>query len=289
MSPAPTTSRWGEAGLWAALLLASPVLLGLVYAAFASVGVVGPGSRGWSLEGWNRLSADSGVWRGILWSLWIAGASTFLATLGAILLAVTFQGSGRVDRSARLLALLPLPLPHLVAGVGGVLVLGQSGILSRIAAGLGWISTPAEMPALVADSWGVGLILMLVWKEITFLALVAFSVLATQGRTIEEAGRTLGAGPGATFRRLTLPLLWRGMLPAVVAVFTFVAGSWEAAALLAPSDPLALPLQIMERHTDPALARRGEAYALALVALLIAALAVAVHERVRLRWKALES
>jgi putative spermidine/putrescine transport system permease protein len=140
------------------------------------------------------------------------------------------------------------------------------------------IDGPAAMPALVFDPAGIGLILTLVWKEIPFLALVAFSVLAAQGDGLEETARTLGAGRWATFRRVTLPVLWRGMLPAVVAVFAFVAGSYELALLLAPSDPLALPLQTMERYTGSSLGRRADAFVLALVAIAIAAAAVALHE-----------
>jgi putative spermidine/putrescine transport system permease protein len=94
---------------------------------------------------------------------------------------VVFRGSGRLDGAARVLALLPLPIPHLVAAVCGVLILGQSGILARVGHGLGLVETPADMPALVADPWGVGLIVALTWKEIPFLALVAFSILASRG------------------------------------------------------------------------------------------------------------
>jgi ABC-type spermidine/putrescine transport system permease subunit II len=275
-------------GLLAALLLASPVLIGVIYAGLASVGLAGVGARGLTGLPWLRVFADPGTWAGVGWTLWVAAASTTLATAGAMALAVAFRGSGRLDGAARLLALLPLPIPHLVAGVGAVLILGQSGILARLAYQAGLVAVPAEMPALVSDPWGVGLILALTWKEIPFLSLVAFSILATRGTLLEEAARTLGAGPLATIRHVTLPVLWRGMLPAVVAVFTFVAGSWEVAVLLAPSDPLALPLQVMERHTDPALSRRGEAYVLVLVALALAGLAVAVHERLRSRWEVLE-
>jgi putative spermidine/putrescine transport system permease protein len=283
--PARSTS---STGLVFALLLALPVLVGLVYAALASAGLAGAGARGLTGAAWTRVLTDGGVHAGLLFTLWIAAASTALATAGAVLLAVVFRGSGRLDGAARVLALLPLPIPHLVAAVCGVLILGQSGILSRAGAQMGIVSMPADMPALVADPWGVGLIAALTWKEIPFLALVAFSILATRGTQLEEAARTLGAGPLATFRHVTWPVLWRGMLPAVVAVFTFVAGSWEAAVLLAPSDPLALPLQIMERHTDPALARRGDAFVLVLVALALAALAVLLHERLRARWQVLE-
>lgn len=271
-------------GLIAGTLLAAPVLLGLLYALAASLGLAGAGARGLSGASWVGVLGNGATWAGLGWSLWIGAASTAISTGIAVLLAVVFRGSSRLDGAARALALLPLPIPHLVAGVGAVLVLGQSGILARMAHAVGLAQVPADLPALVADPWGVGLIAALVWKEVPFLALVAFSVLASRGHALEETARTLGAGRWATFRLVTWPILWRGLLPAVVAVFTFVVGSWEVAVLLAPSDPLALPLQIMERHTDPALARRGEAWVLVLVALAIAAVAVVLHERLRARW-----
>lgn len=271
-------------GLAAALLVAAPVLVGVVYTLVAALGGAGAGATGWSLERPLRVLSEPSVLAGVGWSLWIAGASTLVATLIAVALGLLFRGSGRLDRGARLLALLPLPIPHVVAAVGGVLILGQSGLLSRLGYHAGWLSSPADMPALVADPWGIGLILALVWKEVPFLALVTFSVLARSAGELDETARTLGATEGAVVRRVTLPLLLRGILPAVVAVFTFVVGTWEATALLAPSDPLALPLLTMERYTDVALANRGDAWVLALLALGIASVAVIVHEGIRARW-----
>jgi len=276
--------------LFAAGLLALPLVVGVAYAALASVGWVGAGGaqlRGgavWTLEPWRRVLGDPGTWSGVGWSFWVAGASTALSGAGAVGVALLYRGSSRLDRWARALTLLPLPVPHLVAGVSGILILGQSGLLARWGHGLGLLETPGQMPALVQDPWGVGVILALTWKELPFLALVAFSVLATQGPRLEEAAHTLGAGPRDVLIRITGPTLIRGMLPALVAVFTFVLGSWEVAALLAPSDPMALPLQIMERHTDPSLPRRSEAHVLTLLALALALGAVVVHEAIRRRW-----
>jgi ABC-type uncharacterized transport system YnjBCD permease subunit len=62
-----------------------------------------------------------------------------------------------------------------------------------------------------------------------------------------------------------------------VAVFTFVAGSYETAALLGPTDPLPLPVLTWERYTDAALERRADGYALALLGLCVAAVAVGIH------------
>ncbi len=273
------------AGVSAAFLLASPVLLGLGYAALGAVGLVGPGSSGKtvSMGRFFQVLGDPAVWEGTLWTLWVAGASTALAVAGAAVVAVVFRGEGRTSRVGRSLAFLPLPVPHLAAGVGGLLILGQSGLLSRFAYQLGWIGGPADMPAWVLDPVGIGFIVALTWKELPFLALVAVSVLETRGTALEDAARGLGAGRWSALGRVTWPLLWRGMLPAAVAVFTFVAGSYEAAVLLAPSHPLALPLLTWERYTDSSLASRGDAYVLALLGLILAGVAVGIHEWLRAR------
>lgn len=274
-------------GLIASFLVALPVLAGLGYSLAASLGLAGPGATGF--QGTRLLSVlgEPAVWRGLLWSLWVAAASTLLATAGAILVSVPFRGEGRGDRAARLFALIPLPLPHLAAAVVAVQLLGQSGFLSRVGATVGLLHAPAEMPALIYDHGGVGLILTLGWKEFPFLALVAFSVLATRGAALEEVARSLGAAPGVVLRRVTWPLLWRGLLPAAVAVFVFVAGTYEATAVLAPSDPLALPLLTLERYTDADLARRGDAFVLVLLGMTVSLLAVVAHEWTRSRWERL--
>jgi len=273
-----------RAGLAAALLVAAPVLVGLGYSLLAALDLAGPGASGAASTGRIvRVLGERPVWEGVAWSLRVSAAATLLAGGGAVLLAVLFRGSRPADRLARALALLPLPVPHVVAGLMGVLILGQSGVLARLAYALGWIRAPAEMPALAYDPAGIGVITALACKELPFLALAASSVLATRGEALEEAARSLGASPWQAFRRVTWPVLWRGLLPPAAAVFAFAVGSYEAAVLLAPSDPLALPLLTAERHADASLARRGDAFVLALLAFALAALLVAAHERLRAR------
>lgn len=284
----PKTSRLRESrGLAGAALLAVPVIAGIVYAAAASLGIAGAGATGLDTERLVRVLGERVTWRGLGFTLWIAAVATVLATAAAVTAAIVFRGATRLDSAARALAALPLAVPHVVAGALGVFILGQSGMLARLLAAAGVIDSPAGMPALVYDPLGIGLALSMAWKEFAFLFVVAVALLTTRAADAEEASRTLGAGRWATFRRVTWPMLWRGLLPAVIAVFVFVAGSFEAAALLAPSDPLALPLLVSERASDPDLARRGDAYVVSLLLLGAGAIAVVVHEMARARWEPL--
>jgi ABC-type Fe3+ transport system permease subunit len=264
--------------LLAAALVAAPVLAGVAYSALGALGVAGVGAAGFTTARVARVLHDPRTWASLGWTLGTALAATVLAAALAVLVAVAFRADRRLDRLARALAVVPLPIPQVVAASSAVLILGQSGLLSRLGHAAGLVPTPQAMPALVYDRWGAALVLALAWKEFPFLALVAGSVLSARGAAAEEAARTLGAGPWAAFRRVTWPLLWRALLPSAVAVFVFVAGSYEAAALLGPSDPLPLQSLIRERYADLDLGGRGDAYVLTLVALGLAGLAVALHE-----------
>ena len=196
--------------------------------------------------------------------------------------ALLFAATSALDRRARSLATLPLPVPHLVAAATALFVLGQSGLLARVLLRRGrgrarprrcrrWCTT---VPA-----WRS--MLSLAWKELPFLAVVAIALRGGQRAELDRGGahaRGIGRCGGAA--RDVAAALARA-LPAVVATFVFAFGSYESAVLLAPVDPAPLPVLTMERFADPALARRGEAYGLALLALVVAAVAVAVHEWTR--------
>lgn len=268
-------------GLAAASLVAAPVLLGIGYSAAGALGLLGVNATAMSADRIFSVLGERVVWESISFTLWYAAAATSLATAGAVAVAATFRGHRRSGRLAQWLAVAPLPVPYVVAAAVGLLLLGQSGFAARLAYTFGWSSAPADMPVLVYDRPGTGLILTLAWKEFPFLALVAFSLLATRATLLEEVARTLGASAWQAFVRVTWPLLWRGLLPAVTAVFIFVMGSYEAAALLGPTNPVALPVLTLERYEALDLAQRADAYVLSLLGMLIALLAVVLHEWTR--------
>ena len=272
-SSAPRRER--HAALVVSTFLIAPVIIGALYSLGASLGLVGAGATGFGVQRLADVLGDGSTWRSVGWTLLTAGSGTALATGAAMLVATALRGT----RALRTLLAVPLALPHAAGALAILLLLGQSGILARVAFALGWIDTPSDFPALVYDRPGVGLVVAFAWKEFPFLTLSALAVLETRGDEHEEAARTLGATPAMTLRHVTLPLLWRGIAPAVIAVFAFLLGQYEMAVLLAPSDPLPLSILTYERSTDIDLARRGGAHVLALLALLLAVGLVVFHQR----------
>ena len=266
-----------RAGALALALLALPPLVGGAYSLAATVGLAGAGARGFDAGRLVRVLGAWDTWRSVAWTVSTAGIATVIATVAAVAVALRLRGS----RVARWFAIGPLAVPHIAAALAALLLLGQSGLLSRIAFAFGLVSVPSDFPVLVYDRPGIALILAFAWKEFPFIALTAFAVLDTRTDALAEVARTLGASEREVMRRVTWPLLRRGLMPAVVAAFAFLLGQYEMAALLAPSDPMALPVLTYERAFDPVLAHRGDAYALGVLALLIAGIVVVIHERYR--------
>jgi len=261
----------------AVALVAAPVVAGVLYSAAAAAGFAGAGAAGFDASRIVRVLRDGETWRSVGWTLYTASAATLLAVSAALATSVAVQGS----RVGRWLATLPLAVPYVAAGLAGVLLLGQSGLLSRLAFAGGVIESPSQFPALVYDRPGIALILAFAWKEFPFLVLTAFAVLDTRGGQLADTARTLGASGRETLRRITLPLLWRGIAPATIAGFAYLVGQYEVAILLAPSDPQPLSVLTYERAGDPDLSRRGEAHVLGLIAMLACAGLVVAHERSR--------
>jgi putative spermidine/putrescine transport system permease protein len=242
-----------------------------------SLGLLAGGAgAGPSLDAYRRLLADPEFGRSLLLTLHVAVTSTVLGIVLGIGAALLLRRLVRGRRLATALFQLNLPLPHVVGAVAILALLGQSGLLSRVAAQIGVIEGPASFPALVFDPYAIGIIVQYVWKEVPFIGIVALAILRSTGDDLEEAARTLGASPRQRLRHVILPLLLPGILSAVVIVFAFTFGTFEVPLLLGRSFPAVLPVLAHQRYTDVDLAARPEAMAISVViSVLVLAVVVA--------------
>ena len=122
---------------------------------------------------------------------------------------------------------LPLVLPPTAVGFLLLRLLANDGLLGR-------------------EALGFDLSILLTWKAAVLAAAVmSLPLVARTARVtfegidprLETMGRTLGYGPGTTFRRITLPLASRGLLAGVVLGFTRALGEFGATVTIAGNIP----------------------------------------------------
>lgn len=231
------------------------------------------------LAAYAAILTAPGFLASLAFSLWVAAVSTLIAAVlalaAALLLRQTFPGRAVIS----FLVQLNLTVPHIVGAIGILYLFSQSGSFARLAHAAGLITAPADFPILTQDPYGVGIILLYVWKELPFITLILLANMQTLGEEHEAVARSLGATRWQAFRHVLLPLLMPSLLAASALVFAFAFGAYEVPLILGAHAPKALPVLAWQASTDTDLATRPEAMAMAVVIALIGCALLAVYGR----------
>ena len=191
--------------------------------------------------------------------------------IGLAWLLAGWRGTGRVVVESILT--LPLVLPPTAVGIVLLTLLSKNTFLGR---------------ALSA----VGLEIMFTWRAAVLAsAVMSLPLLVRSARAafeevdprLLEVARTLGDGPLRVFRRVALPLAWRGIVGGVLLSFCRALGEFGATILIAgniPGRTQTLALAIFHRSQ---VGREADALRLVAMVCFVALAAVYVTERLARR------
>jgi putative spermidine/putrescine transport system permease protein len=235
------------------------------------------GERELTLRHYSDVLHDPDLLAAVHVSLRISAGSTGIALIIGTGMALLLRRRLRGDGILRVLFQLPLPIPHLIGAVGITFLVTQSGLVARLLNAVGLLGDRSQFPLLVGDRFGIGIILVYVWKEVPFITLLLLAALAGIGDQPEEAARTLGASAWQRFRHVLLPLLLPAMLSASLIVFAFTFGAFEVPYVMGRTYPQALPVWAYERFNDVDLNQRPEALAVSVVIALLAAIVIVAY------------
>ncbi len=230
-----------------------------------------------SLDAYREILTGGEFLSSLALTFYVAGASTGISTVLAVLAALALRRTG--GRVSSVVFQLPITIPHLVAAVGIALVISQTGLGARLAAALGLIGEPRDFPALLYDKYAVGIIITYVWKEVPFIALVVLASLRGVASELEDVARTLGASAWQRFWYVVFPVISPAVMAASLIVFAFTFGAFEVPYLLGKTYPTILPVTAFNEYRDTDLAARPIAMAINVLITLITALVAAAYLR----------
>ena len=228
-----------------------------------------------SADAYTALWTDPAVRASLLLTARVAVLSTAFAAVLAVAAALAIQRLTRGRAVVTALFQANLAVPHLVGALCMLLLLSQGGLLSRLTHGVGLTATPAALPELTNDRFGVAIIAEYVWKETPFLTVLVLAALSRGVAELDAAARVLGARPAQRLRHVTLPLLAPSLAGGSILVFAFAAGSYEVPYLLGRPYPATLPVVALQYYNDTDLTSRPQAMAVAVLIALLSGLAVA--------------
>jgi molybdate/tungstate transport system permease protein len=215
-APERAVRRWRGTGALAAI--ASSLLL--LFLVLPVVRLVAAGGS----QGATQLWTDAELRRSLALTALTATAATLLAALGGTPLA--WMLARRAFRGRAIVAAvldLPLLIPHPVAGIALLLLLGRGSAIggSLLSLGLRIVGTP------------LGIIAAMLFVSAPLFVSGAREAFARVDPRLEGVARTLGDSPGRAFRRVTLPLAARGLIASGVVSWARAVSEFGAIVILA--------------------------------------------------------
>ena len=196
-----------------------------------------------------------------LTSLYLGLATGAVVTLLALSLSMAFRRRFRGDSGLFLLVLLCLMTPGFLLSFGTAIFWQAMDLLPQI--------------------WRTALGTNVIWA-IPFGFLVMVAVWNRYDARIEEAARDLGANAKTTFREITLPLIWTGLLGCFLFGFTLSWNEYDRTSVLLGSGVNTLPTLIFGITTGGTI--RPNIYALGTLTTLFSLVVVGVFLVVAAVW-----
>ncbi len=178
-------------------------------------------------------------------SLAVGLAATLLSLPVALALAWFLERTrSRARDLVHTLVLMPLVLPPVVVGY----------LLLRLFSPRGWVGRALEGVGLpVAFHWLGAVVAAAVVGLPLFVMMIALAMKGVDPR-LEIVSRSLGRSRWETFRRITLPLAWPGILSGAAIAFARGLGEFGATVVLAgriPGETETIPLAIYAELDSP--------------------------------------
>jgi spermidine/putrescine transport system permease protein len=212
-------------GLWLTLLFAVPVGI-LLAISFGTTDDLGNALYGWYPENYER------VFDPVFVPVLLRSVGFALATV-ALCLVIGYPVAyyiaifgGRWKHVLIAMVVLPFFVNYLVRTYAWIAMLGDEGVVNGVLAGDGirFLNTP----------WAV--IGGLVYGYLVFMLLPVYAALDRMDPALIEAGKDLYGSPWQTFRNVTWPHTFQGVLAGTVLVFLPAVGDFVAAQLLGGPD-----------------------------------------------------
>jgi molybdate/tungstate transport system permease protein len=258
----PPRTRWAHR--LSSVVIALAASLFLVFLAVPLVGLVSEGGA----AGIRALGRDSELVASLALTAGTATLATLLGIAGATPVAYALA-RGRFRGRSFLAALIDLPLliPHPVAGIALLLVLGRDSALGSRLSALGF--------QLVGSVTGIVCAMLFVSAPLYVSA--AREAFDRVDPRFEGVARTLGDSRLRALRRVTLPLAWRGLLAAAIVMWARAVSEFGAIVILVYHPRVASVLSY-ERFTGFGL---REALPVAAVLVLLALIPLALLRALR--------
>lgn len=180
-------------------------------------------TTGWTVSHYLTVLSDPHYREVVLLTFGLAIASTVFCILLSVPLSLLVRRKLRGTRFFRMMILVPLVVPGLIAALGLLLFYGPRGWFNLFLRDvLPFIPNPVNIVYTIP-----GLILFYVWLYFPYTCLTTLAALESIDPGIEEAAEVAGANRWRVLRHIILPLITPGILSGSVLTFMAAFGAFS--------------------------------------------------------------
>ena len=264
--PAKTKlSAVGQVGAWLWVALVILVAIGVPYFSIISTSLIklrgyGLAAGNFTLDHYKELLTTPKALASIWKSLFLAVSSaTICSVIGTAVVAAVRRAKGFFKKTLEGISLLPEMLPSIVLVIGIMLF---------------WNAIYKVIP--LYNTIGI-MVLAYVVLYLPYTVQYVTSAFTQINESLLEAGRTFGGTPAYVFRRVTLPMISRGIFAGWMMIFIIAFRELVTASLIAPPNTLVVSTYI-NREFEQGSVSLG--MAMAVLCVLITTTALLVFNRV---------
>ena len=257
-------SAAGQIGAWLWIVLVILVAIGVPYFSIIATSLIklrgyGLAAGNFTLDHYKELLTTPKALASIWKSLFLAVSSaTVCSVIGTAVVAAVRKSGGFFKKTLEGISLLPEMLPSIVLVIGIMLF---------------WNTIYKVIP--LYNTIGI-MVLAYVVLYLPYTVQYVTSAFTQINESLLEAGRTFGGTPGYVFRRVTLPMISRGIFAGWMMIFIIAFRELVTASLIAPPNTLVVSTYI-NREFEQGSVSLG--MAMAVLCVLITTTALLVFNR----------
>ncbi|WP_283672881.1 ABC transporter permease [Butyricicoccus sp. Marseille-Q5471] len=237
-----------------------------------------PDTGGFTLSNYGYFFTTPNELKNLGFTLYVVVVTVVLAIIIAYLLALYLRFiKSPISRAIGSLYLLPRFIPSLVAVYAMITIIRDSGLLNRISQLFGGDFKPGLMYQ------ASGMILMNMWFNVPFAALMITAGLGAIPDSMIESARDVGASKLQVFRSIILPLSFKDVVIASTFVFMSNVGSFTTPYLMGGNFPKMLGISLFDQFNK--YLRYERAAALSVIMFLICSVSAGVYIYTNLKEK----
>lgn len=215
----------------------------------------------------------------LVFSIYLALSSCLISTFLGILIAYSFVMTNNkyLKFVTKKVIQGGIIIPYLYGVFIAMLFFTKTGFISRVFYHVGIIKNFETFPELIFDRFGIGIILVYVFKGTPFIALFLINVMSRISDTYSGVAKTLGAKDVIILKKIYLPLSSNTIIWASSIIFAYDLGSFEVPYLLSSIYPVPLSSSLYSLFINPNISEIPSAMAMNVIIFIIGIVVILIY------------